>query len=99
MRRSSADGAQGAQSAQGAQDSAGRARAAARARARARARRSSVLSTIQNSPTCVGLLKEPQKFQIQFLELHVDFYIVDDTELRRARAHGSADTVRLARFG
>ena len=86
VRRSSADGAQGAQSAQGAQDSAGRARAAARARARARARRSSVLSTIQNSPTCVGLLKEPQKFQIQFLELHVDFYIVDDTELRRARA-------------
>ena len=96
---------------QGAQDSAGcagapqtvrrarRVRRVRRIRQGARARRSSVLSTIQNSPTCVGLLKEPQKFQIQFLELHVDFYIVDDTELRRARAHGSADTVRLARFG
>ena len=41
--------------------------------------------------TCVGLLKEPQKFQIQFLELHVDFYIVDNAELptsARRRARG-----------
>ena len=34
----------------------------------------------------VGLLKGPQKFQIQFLELHGGFSIVDNTELRtRAR--------------
>ena len=33
----------------------------------------------------VGLLKEPQKFRIQFLELHGDFSIVDNTELPRAR--------------
>ena len=44
------------------------------------------LLTIQNSPTCAGLLKEPQKFQIQFLELHVNFSIVDNAELlARAR--------------
>ena len=32
----------------------------------------------------VGLLKEPQKFQIHFLELHVDLSIVDNPELQRA---------------
>ena len=37
----------------------------------------------------VGLLKGPQKFQIQFLELHGGFSIVDNTELlTRARARG-----------
>ena len=35
----------------------------------------------------VGLLKGPQKFQIQFLELRVTFSVVDNTELsERARA-------------
>ena len=53
-----------------------------------------LLWTIQNSPTCVGLLKEPQKFQIQFLELHVDFYIVDSTE-GDPRAVGSAEILSI----
>ena len=39
----------------------------------------------------VGLLKGPQKFQIQFLELHGGFSIVDNTELlTRARADARA---------
>ena len=42
----------------------------------------------------VGLLKEPQKFQIQFLELHVDFYIVDSTE-GDPRAVGSAEILSI----
>ena len=53
----------------------------------------SLLWTIQNPPTrsrvtrvTVGLLKEPQKMKIQFLELHVNFSILDTTELQRARA-------------
>ena len=39
----------------------------------------------------VGLLSGPQKFQIQFLELHGGFSIVDNTELlTRARARTCA---------
>ena len=45
-----------------------------------------ILRTLQNPALrTVGLLKEPQKFQIHFLELHVDLSIVDNTELQRAR--------------
>ena len=48
-----------------------------------------ILWTIQNSPTSVGLLKGPQKFQIQFLEIHGGFSFVDNTELlTHARARG-----------
>ena len=35
-----------------------------------------------------GFLKGLQKIQIQFWVLHVGFCIVDNTELRRARAAG-----------
>ena len=50
----------------------------------------------------VGLLKEQQKFRIQFqfLELHVDFSIVDNrqqTTLTRARAR-AGDQVNMAAF-
>ena len=42
----------------------------------------------------VGLLKGPQKFSIQFLELHVGFSIVDNTELsERARARGGSSVL------
>ena len=45
-----------------------------------------IVHNIKVGPS-VSLLKGPQKFQIQFLELHVDFSIVDNTELpARARA-------------
>ena len=42
-------------------------------------------SRIKKICISVGLLEEPQKFQIQFLELHVNFYIVDNTELPNMR--------------
>ena len=50
----------------------------------------------------VGFLEGPQKYQIQFLELHVDFSIVDNTELptsarRRASGGGAARAAARAR--
>ena len=56
------------------------------ARARARARGEACIVHNGKVDISVGLLKGPQKFQIQFLELHGGFSIVDNTELRtRAR--------------
>ena len=54
---------------------------ATRARARARARGEFCIVHNRKVGASVGLLKGPQKFQIQFLELHGDFSIVDNTEL------------------
>ena len=54
---------------------------------RARARGEFCIVHNRKVGASVGLLKGPQKFQIQFLELHVDFSIVDNTEVpTRARA-------------
>ena len=67
-----------------------RARADARADARARARGAFCIVHIRKVDISVGILKEQQKFQIQFLELHGGFSIVDNTDLRtRARARAS----------
>ena len=54
---------------------------------RARARGEFCIVHNRKVGASVGLLKGPQKFQIQFLELHGGFSIVDNTELpTRARA-------------
>ena len=56
---------------------------------RARARGEFCIVDNRKVGASVGLLKGPQKFQIQFLELHGGFSIVDNTELpARARARG-----------
>ena len=48
----------------------------------------------------VGLLKGPQRFQIQFSELHVDFSNVDNTELpTSARARVTMVTCARALVG
>ena len=61
----------------------------ARARADARAREEFCIAHKRKVDISVGLLKSDQKFQIQFLELHGGFSIVDNTELpARARARG-----------
>ena len=59
-----------------------RARARVRARGGARVRGGFCIVSNRKVGASVGLLKGPQKFQIQFLELHGGFSIVDDTELR-----------------
>ena len=77
-----------------------RARAAARAAARARGELC-IVHNIKVGPS-VGLLKGPQKFQIQFLELHVDFSIVGNTELptsARRRARGKFCIVHNIKVG
>ena len=61
-------------------------RARARAAARARARGDICIVYTRDVDISVGLLKGPQKFQIQFLELHGGFSLVDNTELL-TRAH------------
>ena len=74
----------------------------ARARARPRARGGALLhcpeyKSAAGDPPSFGLLKESQKIQIQFWELHVGFCIVDNAELRRgARARASARARRRA---
>ena len=66
-------------------------RTRARARARVRARGEFCIVHNRKVGASVGLLKGPQKFQIQFLELHGGFSIVDNTELRtRARVRARA---------
>ena len=60
-----------------------------RTRARARARGDFCIVHNRKVDISVGLLKGPQKFQIQFLELHGGFSIVVNTELlTRARVWG-----------
>ena len=56
---------------------------------RARARGEFCIVYNRKVGASVGLLKGPQKVQIQFLELHGGFSIVDNTELlTHARAWG-----------
>ena len=62
-------------------------RGGAAARAAARARGEFCIVHNRKVGASVGLLKEQQKFQVQILELHCGFSIVDNTELpTRARA-------------
>ena len=67
---------------------------------RARARVELCIAHNREVGASVGLLKEQQKSEIQHLELHVDFSIVDNrqqTTLTRARAR-AGDQVNMAAF-